>query len=104
MIVIPNLQAYITLVLGTQIIGWAVWVWGNIPVGSYTPSQQRWILNPLYSVFIGASSAAGTLLGVMWASITLEFAWGGVLVMNAGILAYATILLQEKLESAGQTC
>lgn len=102
MISIPNLPTFINLVLVSQIIGWAIWVWGNIPVGAYIPSQQRWILNPLYSVFIGASSAAGTLLGVMWASITLEFAWGGVLVLNAGLLAYATILLQEKLETAGQ--
>lgn len=100
---IPNLPAYVTLILGAQVLGWAAWSWGNIPVELLLPRQQKLLLNPLYSVFVGASTAAGMLLGIMWVTITYEFAWGGILVLNAGLLIYATVRLQAQLEAADQT-
>lgn len=100
---IPNLQAYVTLILGAQVLGWAAWSWGNIPVELLLPRQQKLLLNPLYSVFTGVSAAAGVLLGIMWAAITNEFAWGGVMVLDAGLLTYATVRLQAQLEAVDQT-
>ena len=64
------------------------------------PLGGKVMLHPGYSIFIGGTAAANVLLGFLVLAVSEEFVRGGILVFNAGLLAYATVRVQELLEQA----